>query len=214
MPRTGMEEKQQICNPHATFHRFIPIFVCIDIPIMHESEADLIEGCKQNNRKSQERLYKKYAGTMLGICMRYVKSRPEAEDVMMEGFMKIFKAMPDFVATGSFEGWMKRIMIYTAIERFRKLRRMPFDDQQEVADAGVDESVVASMSAKEILNLLHEMPEGYRVVFNMFAIEGYSHREIAETLGISEGTSKSQYNRSKTYLKKLIEKIYVIHSKH
>lgn len=151
---------------------------------------------------------------MLGICMRYVKSRPEAEDVMMEGFMKIFKAMPDFVATGSFEGWMKRIMIYTAIERFRKLRRMPFDDQQEVADAGVDESVVASMSAKEILNLLHEMPEGYRVVFNMFAIEGYSHREIAETLGISEGTSKSQYNRSKTYLKKLIEKIYVIHSKH
>ncbi len=94
---------------------------------MHESEAELIEGCKQNNRKSQERLYKKYAGLMLGICLRYVKNRAEAEDVMMEGFMKIYKLIANYTATGSFEGWMKRIMDYTAIEHFRKISKMPFD---------------------------------------------------------------------------------------
>jgi RNA polymerase sigma factor (sigma-70 family) len=179
---------------------------------MLDNELELIEGCRQNNRKSQERLYKKYAGLMLGICFRYVKNRQEAEDVMMEGFMKIFKAIPNFVLSGSFEGWMKRIMVYTAIEHYRKLAKMPFDEF-EAQDAMVDDHVIDSMSARDILNLMHDMPEGYRVVFNMFAIEGYSHKEIANTLGISEGTSKSQFNRSKAYLKKLIEKKFIIHSK-
>ena len=145
---------------------------------MHESEAELIEGCRQNNRKSQERLYKKYAGLMLGICLRYVKHRAEAEDVMMEGFMKIYKLISGYTASGSFEGWMKRIMVYTAIEHYRKL--------------------------------MEGMPEGYRMILNMHAIEGYTHKEISEAMGISEGTSKSQLNRSKTYLKKLIEKTFFV----
>lgn len=179
---------------------------------MYESEAELIEGCKQNNRKSQERLYKKYAGLMLGICMRYVKDRAEAEDVMMEGFMKIYKTVANYAATGSFEGWMKRIMVYTAIEHFRKLKRMPFDEFQ-ANDSKVDDYVIDSISARDILKLMNEMPDGYRTVLNMYAIEGYSHKEIADAMGISEGTSKSQLSRSKAFLKKLIEKTFYINAK-
>ena len=179
---------------------------------MHESEAELIEGCKQNNRKSQERLYKKYAGIMLGICMRYVKSRAEAEDVMMEGFMKIYKLIANYTATGSFEGWMKRIMVYTAIEHFRKISKMPFDEYDS-HDSGVDDYVIDSISARDILKLMEGMPEGYRMILNMHAIEGYTHKEISTAMGISEGTSKSQLNRSKIYLMKLIEKTFFTHTK-
>ncbi len=176
---------------------------------MHESEAELIEGCRQNNRKSQERLYKKYAGLMLGICLRYVKHRAEAEDVMMEGFMKIYKLISGYTASGSFEGWMKRIMVYTAIEHYRKLSKMPFDEFDS-QDSGVDDYVIDSISARDILKLMEGMPEGYRMILNMHAIEGYTHKEISEAMGISEGTSKSQLNRSKTYLKKLIEKTFFV----
>ncbi len=180
--------------------------------MMHESEADLIEGCKQNNRKSQERLYKKYAGLMLGVCMRYIKNRAEAEDVLMEGFMKIYKLISNFTATGSFEGWMRRIMVYTAIEHFRKISRMPFDDFSSY-DQGVDDYVIDQISARDILKLMEGMPEGYRMILNLHAIEGYTHKEISEAMGISEGTSKSQLNRGKAYLKKLIEKTFSIQTK-
>ena len=179
---------------------------------MHESDSELIEGCRQNNRKSQERLYKKYAGILLGICMRYVKNRAEAEDVMMEGFMKIYKMMPTFTASGSFEGWMKRIMVYTAIEHYRKLSKMPFDEYNS-QDHGVDDYVIDNISARDILKLMDEMPAGYRMILNMHAIEGYTHKEISELMGISEGTSKSQLNRSKIFLKKLIEKTFIIQTK-
>jgi RNA polymerase sigma factor (sigma-70 family) len=179
---------------------------------MHESDAELIEGCKQNNRKSQERLYKKYAGLMLGVCLRYVKNRAEAEDVMMEGFMKVYRLISNYSPTGSFEGWMKRIMAYTAIEHFRKLSKMPFDEF-DAQDNGVDDYVVDSISARDILKLMDAMPEGYRMVLNLHAIEGYTHKEISDVMGISEGTSKSQLNRSKVYLKKLIEKKFFVNTK-
>ena len=179
---------------------------------MNESDVELIEGCKQNNRKSQEKLYKKYSWLMLGICMRYVKNRAEAEDVMMEGFMKVYKLLPNFTATGSFEGWMKRIMAYTAIEHFRKSSKMPFDEYNS-QDAGIDDHIIDAISARDILKLMDEMPEGYRVVLNMYAIEGYTHKEISEMMGISEGTSKSQLSRSKVFLRKLIEKTFFIQTK-
>lgn len=179
---------------------------------MPENNAELIEGCQQNNRKSQERLYKKYAGLMLGICMRYVKNRAEAEDVMMEGFMKIYKLIANYTATGSFEGWMKRIMVYTAIEHYRKMSKMPFDEFQS-HDSSVDDYVIDSISARDILKLMDSMPDGYRMIVNMYAIEGYTHKEIADAMGISEGTSKSQLNRGKLFLKKLIEKKFLTHTK-
>ena len=180
--------------------------------VMQESEAELIEGCRQNNRKSKERLYKKYAGLMLGICLRYVKSRMEAEDVMMEGFMKIYKLVGNYTATGSFEGWMKRIMVYTAIEHYRKIKRMPFDEFQ-AHDVQVNDYVIDNMTARDIIKLMDEMPEGYRMVLNMYAIEGYTHKEISEAMGISEGTSKSQLSRGKVFLKNLMEKSFLSHVK-
>ena len=179
---------------------------------MHESDSELIEGCRQNNRKSQERLYKKYSGLLLGICLRYVKNRAEAEDVMMEGFMKIYRLIPTFIASGSFEGWMKRIMVYTAIEHYRKLSKMPFDEYTS-QDSGVNDYIIDNISARDILKLMEAMPEGYRMILNMHAIEGYTHKEISEMMGISEGTSKSQLNRSKIFLKKLIEKTFFIQTK-
>jgi RNA polymerase sigma-70 factor (ECF subfamily) len=179
---------------------------------MYESDAELIEGCRQNDRKSQERLYKKYSGLMLGICLRYVKNRAEAEDVMMEGFMKVYKMIPSYTATGSFEGWIKRIMSYTAIEHFRKLSKMPFDEF-DAHDSIVDDYIIDGISSRDILKLMNEMPDGYRIVLNMYAIEGYSHKEIADAMGISEGTSKSQLSRSKIFLRKLLEKTFLIHSK-
>jgi len=179
---------------------------------MHYSDAELIEGCRQNDRKCQEKLYKKYSGLMLGICLRYLKNRAEAEDVMMEGFMKIFKQISTYTATGSFEGWMKRIMVYTSIEHFRKINRMPFDEF-DARDHAFDDHIIDHISAREIIQLMNEMPEGYRVILNLHAIEGYTHKEISEAMGISEGTSKSQLNRSKIFLKKLIEKTFFIHTK-
>ena len=149
---------------------------------------------------------------MLGVCLRYVNSRAEAEDVMMEGFMKIFKLMSSYTATGSFEGWMKKIMVYTAIEHFRKLRKMPFDEY-EAHDSKVEDYVIDNISVRDIMKLMSEMPEGYRMVLNMYAIEGYTHKEIADVMGISEGTSKSQLNRGKIFLKKLIEKTFLIQVK-
>ena len=171
---------------------------------MFDSDAEILEGCKQNDRKSQEQLYNKYVGLFMGICTRYIKNRFEAEDAMMEGFMKIYKGINTFAGNGSFEGWMKRIMVYTAIERYRKLSKMPFDGLQQ-QDTKVDDNIIDAISARDIIKLMGELPESYRIVLNLNVIEGYSHKEISELMGFAEGTSKSMLYRSKILLKKLIE---------
>jgi RNA polymerase sigma factor (sigma-70 family) len=179
---------------------------------MYETDSEILEGCRHNNRKSQEELYNKYSGLFLGICMRYMKHRGEAEDAMMEGFMKIYKTIPTFNLTGTFEGWMKRIIVFTAIDRYRKLSSMHLDELK-TEDLSIDEDIIDNISVGDILKLMDELPERQRIITNLYAIEGYSHKEISEILGISEGTSKSQLYKGKESLKNMIEKTFFTQTK-
>ena len=154
---------------------------------------DLMEGCKAGNRQMQELLYKQTASKMMAVCMRYAKDRMEAEDVLQMGYIKIFQKVKEYRGDGSFEGWIRRIMVNTAIESYRKNLRMlnvvPIEDAYEQPSQGFDYS---SLGMQDLLNVIQKLADGYRMVFNMYIIEGYSHKEIAETLGISESASKSQ----------------------
>jgi len=178
---------------------------------MQQKEEEIIKGCIDGNRIYQKQLYERFASKMLGICMRYAKDKAEAEDMMQEGFIKVFRSIQNFRNDGSFEGWVRRIMVYNAINMF-KLRKRKFRESldSEGADGTVENNVIEMISAKEIISLIQQMPEGYRVVFNLFAIEGYTHREIGEMLEISEGTSKSQYSRARQFMKAVLAKHYKI----
>lgn len=169
---------------------------------------DLVEGCKAGNRNAQEQLYRQTASKMLALCMRYAKDRMEAEDVLQNGYVKIFQKIHEFKGGGSFEGWMRKVMVNTAIESYRKnlrsLQVVTIDEAFEQPSIGFDFSRLAM---QDLLKLIQKLADGYRLVFNMFVIEGYSHKEIAQELGISEGASKSQLSRARTILKEEIIKM-------
>ncbi|MCU0443053.1 MAG: RNA polymerase sigma factor [Bacteroidia bacterium] len=174
-------------------------------------EKDIIQGCVEGKRLSQKCLYEHFAAKMLGVCIRYAKDRAEAEDMLQEGFIKVFQNITKFKHEGSFEGWVRRIMIFTAINWFKhRSRKFQEDLDAEGYDAPYDDNVVEKIAAKEIIALVQQMPEGYRMIFNLYAIEGYNHREIASLLGIAEGTSKSQYARAKQFMQAVLAKHYQI----
>ncbi|MFC5269165.1 RNA polymerase sigma factor [Adhaeribacter terreus] len=168
-------------------------------------EEAIIEGCKREEPAFQELLYKKYASRMMAVCTRYAKTRFEAEDVFHDAFVKVFKNIQTY-QSGSFEGWMKRIFVNTAINNYRKnLKHYGHDEFGEVHDFSPEtDSVISGITTQELLDIVNQLPEGYRLVFNMFAVEGYTHKEIGELLGIAEGTSKSQLAKAKQMLKKLL----------
>ncbi len=170
---------------------------------------DLVLGCQNGNRQSQELLYKTTSPKMLGICMRYAKDHFEAEDMMQTGYIKVFKKLGDFRGEGSFEGWMRRIMVHTSIEFYRKnLRSLNVVDIDETHDHQASVSFdMSSINIKDLMRLIQNLSNGYRLVFNMYAIEGYSHKEIAEQLGITEGASKSQLSRARAILKEQVLKL-------
>jgi RNA polymerase sigma factor (sigma-70 family) len=172
------------------------------------STEDLIEKCKAANGKAQELLYKQFASKMLAVCLRYAVDKMEAEDMLQNGFVKVFQKINDFRNEGSFEGWMRRIMVHSAIEYHRKHHKMQLVD---IEDSGYEQSVnpaaASNLDAKDLMKLIQQLPTGYRMVFNMYAIEGYSHREIAEIAGITEGASKSQLSRARGILKQKIEQL-------
>jgi len=168
----------------------------------------LLEGCRKGDRKAQEILYKTLASRMMGICMRYAKDTYEAEDVLQMGFVKVFQKISEFRGEGSFEGWIRRIMVNTAIESYRKnLRNLNVVDIDEVYDQPQSTFDMTGLELKDLLKLVQQLSNGYRLVFNMYVIEGYSHKEIAGLLGISEGASKSQLSRARTILKEKIIKM-------
>lgn len=150
----------------------------------------------------QRALYQQFARTMLGICLRYLKDTMEAEDVLQMGFMKIFDKLETFQG-GSLEGWMKRIFVHESIDQIRRNKRYVFQYSEEPYEqSAIDlDDVIGTMAAEDIVNQIKSLPEGCRLVFNLFAVEGYGHKEIANLLNISEGTSKSQYARAKELLK-------------
>ena len=166
------------------------------------SEKELIDGCAKGDRASQKALYDQYCRKMMVYCLRYAKSTPEAEDILQEGFVKVFKNIAQFRSESKLNTWMTRIMINTALNHQRqKLYMLPMLDVTEIHLPESEEISLAGFHLSELVALIQSLPDGCRIVFNLFAIEGYSHKEIAEMLGVSEGTSKSQYNRAKTLLK-------------
>ena len=149
---------------------------------------------------------------MMGICLRYVDDSLEAQDNMQDAFLKVFNAIDSFQNQGSLEGWIKRIMVNTALDNYRRNKKRKFAvelDSEDVRELKEDSSIVEGITNKFLLELIKRMPEGYRIVFNMFAIEGYSHKEIAETLNIQEATSRSQFLRARNFLKEKLEKIEI-----
>lgn len=170
---------------------------------------DVVRGCQVGDRKCQEMLYKSTSSKMLGICMRYARDQFEAEDMMQTGFVKVFKKLNDFRWEGSFEGWMRRIMVHTSIEFYRKnIRTLNVVDISEtLSTEAVTDFDMSSINVKDLMRLIQNLSPGYRLVFNMYAIEGYSHREIGEQLGISEGASKSQLSRARAILKSQVLKL-------
>lgn len=169
---------------------------------------DLIAGCKLGDRQMQQMLYHQTSAKMFTICLRYAKDRMEAEDVLQMGFIKIFKNIKEYRKDGSFEGWMKKIIVNTAIESYRKNKRnlaiLAIDDIFEAELTGFDYN---RLGVQDLMNLIQKLADGYRIVFNMYAIEGYSHKEIAQKLGISVGASKSQLSRARAILQQEIIKM-------
>ena len=166
----------------------------------------LIEACKNNDRRSQKEIYHRYASKMLGVCRRYVKSLENAEEVLMLGFCKVFTKIQSYTGKGNFEGWIRRIMVNESLMFIRKKYR--FDEHVDIQDIPLQISqatVLDELAAQDIIDMMNELPTGYRTVFNLYVIEGYKHKEIAEMLGISINTSKSQLLLAKKKLRSMIE---------
>ncbi len=171
------------------------------------SEIELVNACKRNEKRAQEQLFNKYAPVMLGVCRRYTGNVHDAEDVMIGGFMKVFDKIGQFRGTGSLKGWIKKIMINESLGFLRKNKSMYLEvDIDEAGEKPELSRLESAVTAEDLIALIDALPPGYRMVFNLYAIEGFSHREIGLKLGISENTSKSQLSRARALLqKKLLE---------
>ncbi len=169
------------------------------------TEAELIEQCRQDNRKAQQLLYERYAPKMFGVCKRYIRTREDAEDVLVEGLFKVFDNIHKFKGQGSFEGWIRRIVVNQSLMFLRKKHNFKLTVEVSNIEVKTGVSIEDELAEQDILNLLSKLPTGYRTVFNLYVIEGYKHREIAEIMGISINTSKSQLILAKKRLKRLIQ---------
>lgn len=175
-----------------------------------EELQKIIEGCVKNKRKYQKKLFDLYYGKMLGVCMRYAKNPDEAKDMVQNGFIKVYKKLEVYNFSGSLEGWIRRIMVNTAIDQIRKNKRDPFQLNENVQIKSLEDDIPfeaqeaeteIKIKADKAIKAISELPIGYRTVFNLFVMEGYSHKEIADYLGISEGTSKSNLSKAKEKLR-------------
>ncbi|CAN5661442.1 RNA polymerase sigma factor [soil metagenome] len=179
--------------------RLIPFFT---------TEAQLIAALKRGESRAHKIVYERFSGKMLAVCTRYCANRADAEEVMLDGFMRVFEKITQFREDGSFEGWIRRVMVTESLMFLRKSKQwrqeVPIEEvtvepDYEWADTAVNEN--------DLLRIVNQLPDGYRTVFNLYAIEGYAHAEIAEMLGISEGTSKSQLSRARTMLQANLKKL-------
>lgn len=169
------------------------------------SEQEIIDGCMAGKQRHQAALYEKYAPKMFAVCLRYASDYHSAEDILQDGFVKAFSYIVKYRGEGSFEGWLRRIFVNTAIEQYRKnIAMYPILDQQTEAPY-VDDRTAQSLDVSDMMKIVQELAPGYRAIFNLYAIEGYNHREIGEMLNISEGTSKSQLARARYLLQQKIE---------
>lgn len=171
-------------------------------------EDDILKGCQRRDPRSQKALYERVAPKMLGLCIRYVSDRDEAEHVMIGGLIKVFEKIDQFKGEGSFEGWIRRIIVNECLNYIRKNKQMSLEVEIEQADYQVNyEGLSGILETQDLMKLIEALPIGYRTVFNMYAIEGYNHQEIADQLGISENTSKSQLSRARKYLQQRLHEL-------
>ncbi len=185
------------------------------------SDDQIIGGCLDGKRKAYNLLYSKYAATMLGICMRYCQDRAEAEDVLQDGFIKVFTNISRYRKEGSFEGWIKRIMVNTAIDNYQKnLKHYHHASMEEIEDhtllPGIHDNdplipETQDIPKEKLMEFVQRLPDGYRIVFNLFAIEGFAHKEIALKLNISENTSKTQLMKARRQLRKQLSEFIQKH---
>lgn len=175
--------------------------------IYRAKESEWIEGCKKQDSRAQEMLYAHYSGKMYALCCRYIPSKMEAEDVLVTSFTKLFQRIEQYKGEGSFEGWMRRIVVNESLTYLRRNKNMYLETEIEEVDRNPDLAQLENnLEAEDLLTLVGQLPTGYRMVFNLYAIDGYSHKEIADQLAISENTSKSQLSRARGLLqKKLME---------
>lgn len=173
---------------------------------LHQKEKELIDLVIDNNRKAQRQLYTSFASKMLGVCRQYIKDIHQAEDVMIMGFMKVFNSINTFEHKGSFEGWIRRIMVNECISHIRSQKKWLFIDDENYFDETVN-PIESKLSVDDIQFLIDQLPEGCKMIFNLYVIEGYKHREIAQMLGIEEGTSKSQLAHARKILQGTISKL-------
>ena len=168
-------------------------------------DLDTIQAAIAGQRQAQEALYVHFSPKMFGICLRYASDYHSAEDILQEGFVKVFNNLDRFRGEGSFEGWMKRIFINTSIEFYRKsINKRNTVEIDSVYDQGFDSLALDRLAAKDLIQVIQKLPTGYRTVFNLYGIEGYTHKEIGKMLGISEGTSKSQLARARESIQRMI----------
>jgi RNA polymerase sigma factor (sigma-70 family) len=173
-------------------------------------DQQLIKLCAKHDRKAQQELYDKYSHLLLGVCLRYAADKAEAEDILQDSFLKIFFNIKDFSGTGSFIGWLRKVAVNTAITHYHKNLKFRYHIEIEEfvsVETGVTSFEEDYFTSDELYKVLNELPAGYRMVFNLYAVEGYKHKEIAEMLGIDTNTSKSQYSRAKAVIRDKLERL-------
>ena len=176
-----------------------------DVPVI------VIEGCKKGKQRYQEELYHMLAPKMYGLCLKYANDRDDAKDIMQDAFIKVFQKIDQYSEKGSFEGWVRRIMVNTALEKYRsQVDTFSLDERMPLSDEGLQSSVIENLTADDLLGLVQTLTPQYRMVFNLYAIEGYNHKEIGEMLGISEGTSKSNLSRARVILQEKVKELFSV----
>lgn len=174
-----------------------------------EATDSIIKGCTEGHKKSQEQLYKLYSRKMYAVCLMYAKDHDTAQDILQESFIKVFQNIQTFQNKGSFEGWIRRIVVNTALERYRKNHFLyPVSEVSDYTEEASYQDIMSDINAQDLLTIIQELTPQYRMVFNLYAIEGYSHQEISQMLSISEGTSKSNLSRARKILQEKVETKY------
>lgn len=173
---------------------------------LHQEEKELIELAVENNRHAQHKIYSKFAPKMLSVCRQYIKDVHQAEDIMITAFMKVFTSLKNFEHKGSFEGWVRRIMINECISYIRVQKKVTFIEDETYFEESFN-NIESKFSVEDLQTLIDGLPDGYKMVFNLYAIEGFKHHEIATMLGINEGTSKSQLSHARKMLQEQINKL-------
>ncbi len=176
---------------------------------MTDSLEILIRGCIKGDSGSQEKLYRQFSAAMYGLCMQYASSEEDAQDILQDGFVKVFKKIGQVKEAKALPGWIRRVMINTALERYRNQVVMQrIDEDPMILNDQITDDVLDELNAEALVMMIRELPPRYRMVFNLYAIEGYTHKEIGEMLGISDGTSKSNLSRARAILQEKVKKVY------